>query len=188
MVSFFFISQLIFVLKQAVVPLAITLSFLAKKVKDKYYLLAGYPLFIIALILAIGYEGLEEYNIPKFIIAYICMWLGSFTAETGAQSLIAKTIPPKQLRSFFNAGMIGGLLDTAARCCGNLFVWIIGQNGIGYIPVILYPAYLVAIICCLVITVVFFKILNKRYVFYSRKTTMAGRSFVELRNVNVKAK
>lgn len=165
------------------VPLAVTLSFLARKVRDKYYMVVGYPLFILALILAIGYEGLEDYNIPKYIIAYVLMWLGSFTAETGAQSLLAKTIPPNMLRSFFNAGMIGGLDDTGARCFGNLFIWIVGQNGIGYITVVLYPMYLTAITTCFMITVIFFKILSKRYVFYARKGSMAGRSFVELQNL-----
>jgi MFS family permease len=163
--------------------LGILLSFLAKRVRDKFYLLCGFPLFIIATILAIGYQGLETFNIPKFIIAYIFMWLGSFTAETGAQSLLAKTIPPKMLRGFFNAGMIGGLLDTAARCCGNLLIWIVGQFGIGYITVILYPSYFVVICTLFSLTIIFFKILNKRFVFYARKGSMAGRSFAELKNL-----
>lgn len=105
-------------------PAALTPSFLKKKFQDRSMLRSISIVLIGAMILKCQFTE-EIYPFGVFI-AGSCLVLGlSLAVETCCSSLLTKVISEKRAKSFMNAGLQAGLIDTLGRVTGSSSITVI---------------------------------------------------------------
>ena len=105
-------------------PAALTPSLLKKKFEDRKMLTIFSILLLIAMLIKIQYiAGLYPFAL---FIAGSCLVLGfALSVETCCSSIITKVISEKKANSFWNAGLMAGLIDTLGRVAGSTSITII---------------------------------------------------------------
>lgn len=123
-------------------PVALTPLFLKKKFEDRAVLRFSSYLLIGALIIKCQFtEHLYPFGI---FIAGTCLLLGfTLTVETCCTSIITKVISEKKAKSFMNAGLLSGLIDTLGRVTGSVSITVISSFAdLNILNTILYPFWL----------------------------------------------
>lgn len=92
---------------------------LSKKVSDATILMLGLVLLLIASLIKINYEYDKPMKEFTYYFGSSLYFAACLIAEAGVSALIPKVATKKVQASFFNAGMIAGILDTVGRAIGN---------------------------------------------------------------------
>lgn len=125
-------------------PAALTPSLVKKLFEDRKVLLTSSALLFIALFIKIQYSpsNLQAYGL---FIAGSCLVLGfALSVETCCSSIITKVISEVRANSFFNAGLMAGLIDTIGRVAGSISITIITSFvDLKKLNTVLYPFWLI---------------------------------------------
>lgn len=125
-------------------PAALTPSLVKKLFEDRKVLLTASALLFIALFIKIQYSpaSLQPYGL---FIAGSCLVLGfALSVETCCSSIITKVISEVRANSFFNAGLMAGLIDTVGRVAGSISITIIQSIvDLKKLNTVLYPFWLI---------------------------------------------
>ena len=108
----------------------------AKKYPDRYLLIGGYIIFIVAALIKINYTYDGHQNMYQFYVGGSILFCGSLLGEAASIAILAKVISPTLKRGFLNAGLLSGTGDTFARALGNAsftaFTAIQGQEAYSF--------------------------------------------------------
>ena len=128
-------------------PSALAPSFLKKKFEDRAMLRFSSLVLIASIIVKCQFSK-PLYPFGLFIFGS-CAVLGlALAVETCCSSILTKVISEKKAKSFMNAGILAGLIDTLGRVTGSTSITIITLFAdYSILNCILYPFWLLVFIC-----------------------------------------
>jgi len=131
-------------------PSSLTPSMLKNKFTERQILLWSSLLLVCALLVKVQFTK-ELYPFWLFIAASCAVLSLTLVVETCCSSIISKVISEKRMKSFFNAGLIAGLLDTFGRALGSISITIFNTFiDISQLNCILYPFWLGALVLTMI--------------------------------------
>lgn len=124
-------------------PLGLTPALLKKKFEDRKMIVIFSLFLIVALLIKIQYTD-NLYPLWLFIAGSALVLGFSLSVETCCSSVITKVISEKKANSFWNAGIMGGLIDTFGRVAGSTSITVITAIAPSFLTLdeILYPFWL----------------------------------------------
>ena len=134
-------------------PAALAPTFLKKRFEDRAVLRVASYLLIAAMFIKIQFTK-DIYPFGVFILA-TCLVLGfTLTAETSSSAILTKVISEKKAKTFMNAGILAGLIDTLGRASGSTSITIISTFiELKSLNTVLYPIWQL-IFCVIVVCLV----------------------------------
>ena len=145
-----------------VMPTALIGVLLNKKLADRYVLVIALIVYLIGTLIKINYEYDQPMPQAQYYIGSAIVFIGSLLAEAASIAIMAKVISPNLKKGFLNAGLLSGTGDTVGRTLGNVSFTIFSSiDTLAAYPGIWYIVATGLLVFCLLLTLIFFKSLQK---------------------------
>ena len=146
-------------------PTALISVLLPRRLPDRHVLIIALCVYLTGTLIKINYHYKGHMAQAQFYIGSAIVFIGSILAEASVIAILAKIIPARYKKRYFNAGLLSGTGDTLGRAIGNaLFTGFSRIDTLAAYPCIWYSTASGILAFCLMLVLVYNTYLQKHSV------------------------